>query len=152
MALRSFVGDSKMKRLYSDNADELIGAARNLGAPREASQQGMPQTNGIIEREVQDMLTGTRTLLVAAGLPGHVWSYAAPCYMRLDNCVPRAKTGQSAWSVRYGEEVRGQRIPFGAAVILTPSPTNVVPHKPLPAASFGIFLGYRFAPWGELDW
>ena len=33
MAWRSFVGDSKVKRFYSDNADELIGVARNLGAP-----------------------------------------------------------------------------------------------------------------------
>ena len=87
-ALQSFVGDSPIKRFYSDNADELISAARHLHVPHEASQQGIPQTNGIIEREVQDMLTGTRTLLVAAGMPGYFWSYAAPCYMRLDNCVP----------------------------------------------------------------
>ena len=72
MALRSFIGDSKVRRFYSDNADEPIGAARNLGAPHEASQQGMPQTNGIIEREVQDLPTGARTLLVAAGLLGQL--------------------------------------------------------------------------------
>ena len=35
MALRSFVGDSKVKRFCSDNADELIGTARNLGFPME---------------------------------------------------------------------------------------------------------------------
>ena len=33
MALRSFIGDSRVKRFYSDNADEPIGAARTLGAP-----------------------------------------------------------------------------------------------------------------------
>ena len=71
MALRSFVGASKGKRLYSDNADELLAAARSMGVPHEASQHGMPEANGIVEREVQDMLTGTRTLLVAAGLRGH---------------------------------------------------------------------------------
>ena len=49
MALRSLIGDSKLRRFYSGSADELIGAARNLGVPHEASQQGMPQTNGIVE-------------------------------------------------------------------------------------------------------
>ena len=63
MALRSFVGDAKVERFYSGNPDELIGAARCLGVPHEASQQGMPQTNGIIRREVQGMLTGARTLV-----------------------------------------------------------------------------------------
>ena len=103
MALRSFIGDSKVKRLYTDNADELIGVARSLGAPHEASQQGTPQTNGIIEREAQGMLTGTRTLLVAAALPGHVGQMSPPCYMYLDNCMAHPKLGQSAWSKRYGE-------------------------------------------------
>jgi transposase InsO family protein len=69
-ALQSFVGDATIKRFYSDNADELVSAARFLNITHEASQQGIPQTNGIIQREVQDMLTGTRTLLVAVGMPG----------------------------------------------------------------------------------
>jgi len=68
-ALQNFIGDDHVKRFYSDNADELISASRFLGVPHEASQQGMPQTNGIIEGEVQDMVSGTRTVLVAAGLP-----------------------------------------------------------------------------------
>ena len=147
-ALQSFVGDSPVKRFYSDNADELISAARHLKVAHEASQQGIPQTNGIIEREVQDMLTGTRTLLVAAGMPGYFWSYAAPCYMHLDNCVPHPKTGQTAWYRRYGEEFTGQLIPFGSAVIFKPSPTKYKTDKPLPAGMYGIFLGYRFAPGG----
>jgi hypothetical protein len=95
MALRSYVGESKVKRFCSDNADELIGAARSLGALHEASQQGMPQTSGIIEREVQDVLTGTRTLLVAAGVRGHS-GHVPPCYMRLDNCMTHLKLGPSA--------------------------------------------------------
>ena len=105
--------------------------------------------NGTLEREVQDMLTGTRTLLVAAGLLGHVWSYAAPCYMHLDNCMVHPKLGQSAWSKRSGEEFRGQLIPLGTAVIFKPSPTKLAPHKPLPSASFGILWGYRFALGGH---
>ena len=65
-ALQNFIGDDHVKRIYSDNVDELINASRFLGLPHE----GMPQTSGIIEREVQDMVSGTRTVLVASGLPG----------------------------------------------------------------------------------
>ena len=68
-ALQRFIGDSNVKRFYSDNADELVAAAR----------QGVPETNGIIEREVQGMLSGTRTIMFAASLPGYVWSFAVPC-------------------------------------------------------------------------
>ena len=147
-SLQRFIGDDHVKRIYSDNADELINAARFLGIPHEASQQGMPQTNGIIEREVQDMVSGTRTVLVAAGMPGYFWSYAAPCYMHLDNCLPHSDGRPSAWFQRFGEEFPGQLIPFGAAVVFKPSPTKGRVDKPLPTGQHGVFLGYRCAPGG----
>jgi hypothetical protein len=84
----------------------------------------MPQTNGIIEREVQDMVSGTRTVLVAAGLPAYFWSLAAPCYMHLDNSMPHPSGRPSAGFQRFGEELSGMLIPFGAAVIFKPSPTE----------------------------
>ena len=37
-ALQRFIGDAHVKRIYSDNADELINAARFLGIPHEASR------------------------------------------------------------------------------------------------------------------
>ena len=43
----------------------------------------MPQTNGVAERTVQDVLDGARALMVHAGLPSCVWSYAAPYYSLL---------------------------------------------------------------------
>ena len=91
---------------------------------------------------------GARTLLVAAGMPGFFWSYAAPCYMHLDNCLPRPTTGQSAWYRRFGEEFTGQLIPFGSVVIFKPSPTQYKTVKPLQMGMYGIFLGYRLAPGG----
>ena len=144
-ALQMFIGDQMphVKRLYSDNADELVAAARFLNVPHEASQQGIPQTNAIIEREVQDMIVGTRTVLVAAGLPGYVWSLAAPCYMHLDNCAPPFVGVPSAWLRRYGSAFLGKLISFGAGVIYKPSPTKIIPDKPLPIGMYGIFLGYR---------
>ena len=147
-ALQRFIGDDKVKRFYSDNAEELIAAARELMIPHEASQQGMPETNGIIERKVQDMLCGTRTVMFAAGLPGYVWSFAAPCYMYLDQCTPHLVTGLDAWSQRYGAPFPGQLIPFGAAVWFKPAKTKLVTDKPLPTGVFGVFSRYRFAPGG----
>ena len=44
MALRACIGDSPVQRLISDHEDELMLAARNLGAPHEAPQQAMPRT------------------------------------------------------------------------------------------------------------
>ena len=61
------LGDPRVGSFCSDNADELVVAAKNLGVPHGASQEGMPQTNGSVEREVHDMLIGTRTLLGGAG-------------------------------------------------------------------------------------
>jgi Zn-dependent alcohol dehydrogenase len=69
-ALQRSIGDSQVKHIYSVNADELIAASREMGTPHEASQQGMPETNGLIEREVQDMLAGTRSVMYVTGMPG----------------------------------------------------------------------------------
>ena len=124
-------------------------ASRKLGVPHEASPRGMPQTSGIIEREVQDMLTGTRTLLVAAGLPGHVWSYAAPCYMHLDNCMIHPRLGQPARSKRYGEESRGHLIPFVQPLISSHPPPNWCLVSRCRQPRVCIFMGYRCAPGGH---
>ena len=83
---QKLVGDENVARVYSDAVDELVVAARLRHIPHGASQQGLPQTNDIIEREVQGMLTGARTVLVVAGLPGYVRFGAAPRFVRLDKC------------------------------------------------------------------
>ena len=100
----------------------------------------MPQTNGIVERAVQEVLAGTRTLLVQAGMPGYFWSYAAPCYCLQHNTrifphihtatatctLPGAGAGDdeyfaypvagedvpsNAWAKRHGQDFPGKR-PF----------------------------------------
>ena len=45
-ALRSFIGDARVKRFSPDLADELCNPARYLTAPHKASQQGMAFLNG----------------------------------------------------------------------------------------------------------
>ena len=93
-AMLRFAGADLVSSIYPDKVDELIAAARYLRIPSEASQLGIQQTNGIIEREVPDMLTGARTY------------------------------GHTALSRRCGAELQGQLTPFGAGVILEPSPTT----------------------------
>ena len=90
------------------------------------------------------MLIGTRTLRVVAGLPGFVRSYAAPCYMHLDNCLPRPNSGQTAWSSRYGKECGGPLIPLDGALIFKPLPT-----KPVLDETLVVVLVYRFACGGS---
>ena len=85
--LDHYLGNARVRTVYSDNARDLVKAvqAMGLGGHHEFSQPGMPQTNAIAERAVQEVLHGTRTLLVQAGLPGYVWSYAAPCFCLIRN-------------------------------------------------------------------
>ena len=69
-ATPKFIGDDRVSIIYSDNAYELVVAARYLRIPRAASLLGIPQTSGLIEREARGLLMDTRTLVVAVGLPG----------------------------------------------------------------------------------
>ena len=112
---------------YSDNARDIIKAVQYLGfgGHHEFSQPGMPQTNGIAERAVQEVVSGTRTLLVQAGLLGYVWSKAATCYCLLHNtrvfphvhCVQAcdAAVGTDAASVEHlAHPVVAEEIPQNA--------------------------------------
>ena len=141
----------------------------------ELSQPGMPQTNGIAERAVQEVLAGTRTLLVQAGLPGYFWGYASQCYCLLHNtrAFPHVHVGltdrhgpladdgamhsagfpavggeqlENAWSRRHHKEFHGQRIPFGCGVFFKPAVTKYHLDKANARACYGVFLGYRLAP------
>ena len=71
-AFQHFLGTTRPKVIYSDNADEIIRAVKDLGfgGRHEFSQPGMPQTNGVAERAVQDVLDGARTIMVHAGTAG----------------------------------------------------------------------------------
>ena len=38
--------------------------------------------------------------MLAVGMPGYVWSLAAPCYMHFDNCMPHPVTGIDPWPLK----------------------------------------------------
>ena len=57
-----------MEVFYSGNAPELKLACKNLGIVHELSLPGVPQNNAMVERTNLDILEGTRSCLVCAGL------------------------------------------------------------------------------------
>ncbi|MFM7984643.1 MAG: hypothetical protein ACKPKO_35500, partial [Candidatus Fonsibacter sp.] len=75
-AIRLFKGNRDISRFYSDRSGEIERALRLLHIPSDTSQLGVPQNNAVAERLVQDVLEGTRTLLLRAGLPPCFWDFA----------------------------------------------------------------------------
>ena len=73
-ALQDFVGPSeRVENFYSDNAGELVKAARSLGWRSDQSVPYVSQTNGRIERAIRLVEEGTRTLLEHSGLAPEAW-------------------------------------------------------------------------------
>ena len=65
-ALVDFTGPyNLMKLLYSDNSEELMLAAKNLGIPHDKSRPYTPQTNAEAERAVGMVKQGTAAALQA---------------------------------------------------------------------------------------
>ncbi len=148
LCIRNFTGGKKVKLLYSDGAPEIGAACKKEGILWDTSEPGIPQSNSLIERTNQDILQGTRTLLLQAGLPSCFWTFAAPCYCFLDNIADK-KESVSAWEKCYGEPFGGTRVPFGCLVSYLPSPTKgltgSIGHWD-PSAREGVFVGYKVRP------
>ena len=77
-AVRHFMGDRKIDRFYSDCSGEIERALRDLHIVSDTSQPGVPQNIAVAERLVQDILEGTRTALLRAGLPPCFWDIRMP--------------------------------------------------------------------------
>ena len=70
MAIREFGGTTRWQTFASDNAPELISAARDEFMTHATSTPWRPESNGLIEREIGITSDGTRALLAQSGL-GH---------------------------------------------------------------------------------
>jgi transposase InsO family protein len=68
-----------------DNSGELQKACKMLRICRDCSQPGVPQTNALAERIVQDITNGSSAALLQAGLPPCYWPFAVQPYCVLDN-------------------------------------------------------------------
>ena len=86
----------QVSQVNSDTSDELATAARYLHIAHVSSQHGAPRRHGIIEREAQDMLTGAKAVLVAAGVLGYGWSCATQCCMHSGDCSPHSEAKRNA--------------------------------------------------------
>ena len=73
MALRLFAATRSTEKLYSDRSGEISRVLKDLGVMAQGSQLGLPQTNALAERANGEIITGTRALLLGAGLPYYLW-------------------------------------------------------------------------------
>ena len=97
-ALRDFAGAVNSKFFYSDNAGELVMAAKSLELRHDTGTDNRPQTNGVIERQNRNILEGTRAALCEAGLEHKFWSHAMQCWCTLNNVFRiHEKDGLTPW-------------------------------------------------------
>ena len=64
-----FVGKDDVEIIYTDNAPELKAAIRELGYRHQTSVEYVDRSKSFVEREIRQMLEGTRTNLLQAGFP-----------------------------------------------------------------------------------
>ena len=145
-ALNKFIGPKqKVKRFYTDCSAELIAAARALGWKHDTATPQRPQTNGVAERAVRRVLEGTRSILLASGLPHRWWSEACRCFCFLRNIHDEAFGTNTPYWLRFEIYYTGFKIPFGALVDYKPSSKREASDvkkfdsRTLP----GIFIGYH---------
>ena len=116
MTIRTFAGTRPIHKLYADRSGEISRALKNLSIMPQCSQLGLPQTNAVAERANGDILAGTRSLLLAAGLPHYFLEYAMKCFCILDNIGRVDGEGESPWSRTHGRAFKGKFVPFGSKV------------------------------------
>ena len=83
-----FMGDRQIDRFFSDRSVEIERALRDLHIVSDTRQPGILQNNAVVERLVQDILEGTRTSLLRAGLPPCFWEYGCQHYCLMENVLP----------------------------------------------------------------
>ena len=146
IALKRFQGlmfNNRILHLHTDGAPEIVKAGKSLRTCHGTSTPNRSATNGIAEREIRDVLEGTRTLLEHSGLPASYWPYASRSFCHHANI--RMVEGDSAWKRRHKQgHFQGEIIPFGALIDFRPLKPilSMFPKfetRPLP----GIFLGYH---------
>ena len=124
-AMHHFTGPfAAVKLYYSDNAPELIRAARECGWPKDTSTPGVPENNGVAENAVKYVLNGTRTTLLHAGFTVKWWPIGSRHFCFANNTTASALDNSSAWKRRFGgpQPARLQRLPFGCIIDFKPSP------------------------------
>ena len=105
-AIRFFAGKTRIKRAYSDRGGELVKACDELNILHDHSLPGRPETNSLIERQVQVVTRGARALLSASGLPLAFWPHACHAFCMARNLQPDS-LGHTAWTLRGKPAFKG---------------------------------------------
>ena len=71
-----FTGGQRIKRWYSDGADEIHAACVEMGIRHDVAELNRHESNGVIERANRTVIEGTRTVLYQSGLPYKYWPEA----------------------------------------------------------------------------
>ena len=124
-SLQQFVGaKEEVKEFYSDASPELAKASKVLGWRHPQATPGRPDTNGIAESSVKEVIHGSRANLEQAGLEEQWWPFAARHYCFGINT--EVIDGDSSWNRRHRGKgnFRGIRLPSGCLINLQPSPTQ----------------------------
>ena len=90
---------NRITRLYIDGALDIVKAGKNLRTCYDTSTPDRSVANGLSEREMKNVLEGTRTLLERSGLPASYWPYASRCFCHHANI--RMVEGDGAWQKRH---------------------------------------------------
>ena len=109
--------------MYCDDSAAIKKAMKMHHIQHDTSTPGQPKTNGIAERQVQEVINGTRALLSMAGLPASFWPYAMRAWCFGHN-VAETKNNRSPWKTRHGKRFGGPKIPFGSLVYFKQSPVK----------------------------
>ncbi len=107
-------GDGNIERFYSDRSGQIQRALRDLHIVSDTSQSGVLQNNAVAERLVQDVLEGSQTALLRAGLLPCLWEYACQHYCTMENVLPSrqltaaGEERKSPWEKTHGEPFYGK--------------------------------------------
>ena len=88
--------------------------------PHDRSEAADPQSNGIAERQIQEIKQATIANLRQSGLPHRYWHYAMKHGEMALNITTRKQGETTPWELRFGEKFKGQLIPLWSTGILHP--------------------------------
>ena len=114
-----FAGKTPITNLHSDNGEEIIRAAKDLGIVHRTSTPYRHQSNGQAENWVRQVIESTRVSLHRSGFTHRSWPIASiyatavtsffKPYSRREGDEP-----MTPYMREFGVEVNALRIPFGA--------------------------------------
>ena len=148
LAMKHFTGPAdKVGIFYSDNAPELVAAMKILQWRHTISKDYISKSNAVAESLVRSILEGTRVNLLQSGLHHQYWPHAARHWCFMCNVI---QIGEeiTPWKLRFGEDYKGPKIPFGCQIDYWTGPRKR-PKSDLkfePTSKPGIFLGYVVHP------